>query len=104
MNILPAYSNPEATFILTSKGKKIEAKPSHQMVLEKLFMEKEGLNNRKELKELLKATSYDDYFNFLLKETKCVALWEIGYKGTPNKTQQKVIDELIEKGFELKQL
>lgn len=103
-NIIPSYSNPKYTLIITSKGKKIEAKPCHQRVLENLYMEQKGISTQRELREHLKKCEYTDLFDYLLTETKSVATWEGFYKGTPNKTQQNAINSFINEGIDMKAL
>lgn len=103
-NIIPGHSDAKYTLIITSKGKKIEPKPSHQKALENIYMEQKGINTQKELREHLKTCEYTNLFDYLLLETKCVATWQGFYKGNPNKTQKNIIDAFIEDGIDMKEL
>lgn len=62
--------------IIDERGKIYYATPSHTIKLEELVMEKLNLSSIYEVKNLCPVDMYCSYMDWLLSESKCIAVWD----------------------------
>lgn len=79
--------------IIREDGMVEYAVPSHQEKLIKIAMTKLGVT-RKQLCDMCPREYHFDFMNWLCSITNCVSLWNAHRVGTPNETQQWVIQNL----------
>lgn len=82
--------------IIEPNGHVCYAVPSHQIFLEKYGAKINNIS-REEFVEKCPKEYWCDYLTWLLKETKCVSVWSIGYMKPSNvtKEQENVLKHFI---------
>lgn len=71
--------------VITEDGTIIYAVPSHQKVLERLFMAKTG----RDANESVPRSRWFDMFDWLMEETGCVCAYTAGVLGKPRTREQE---------------
>lgn len=84
--------------IMLPNGKIEYAVPSHQEKLISLLM-KNRKWTRNQVEQACPKEYYCDYITWLLKETRCLAIWTHGYIGNPNRLQKRALKKLKENGL-----
>lgn len=83
--------------IILPSGRVEYAVPSHQEKLIQLLMEKWNCS-RNDVANKCPRNMWCDYLEWLLRESKCVAVWYDHFVGTPNRFQRIVLDRFVKAG------
>lgn len=84
--------------IILPSGEVKYAVPSHQEFLIQYAMIIKSCS-REEINKMCPKEYYADFITWLTQITHCVAVWNDGYIGKPNRFQKKVIKRLIDYGL-----
>lgn len=84
--------------IILSTGKVVYAVPSHLEKLIKIAMEKYNCS-REKVNEMCPKEMWFDFMTWLCNITDCVAVWNYGIRGKPNRFQKHKLIELKNNGL-----